>query len=69
MTSSADKPVKPDYAPVPGWVKWLVITVGVMLLVVVVALLAGGEHGPGRHVSGAATSGEGGVAAATPVGA
>jgi hypothetical protein len=69
MTNPTDKRVKPDYAPMPGWVKWLVIAVGVLLLVVVVALLAGGEHGPGRHISGAATPDEGGVVAASAVGA
>lgn len=69
MTSPADKPVKPDYAPMPGWVKWLVMAVGVLLLVVVVALLAGGEHGPGRHMSSAATPDEGGVVAPSTVGA
>ena len=56
---------KPDYAPMPAWVKWLSIALVALLLVAVVALLAGGEHGPGRHMSGAATPVDGGVVAAS----
>ena len=37
----------------PTWVKALAIAAAVMVLVVVaVMLLAGGEHGPGRHAGG-----------------
>ena len=58
---------KPEYAPRPVWVKWLVITAIVLLLVVVIALLAGGKHGPGRHMSRGSVSNEpaAGVAAVT----
>jgi hypothetical protein len=56
---------KPDYAPRPAWVKWLAIALGVLVLVVVVALLVGGEHGPGRHMSGATTPGASRVVAAS----
>jgi hypothetical protein len=39
------------YTPRPAWVKWLLISLAVLALVVAVASLAGGNHGPGRHVS------------------
>ena len=35
----------------PRWVKISLIIAAVLLLVVLVALLAGGNHGPGRHMS------------------
>jgi hypothetical protein len=39
-------------ADVPPWVKVFVIAaVGLALLMVVVMLLSGGRHGPGRHLS------------------
>jgi hypothetical protein len=39
-------------AGVPRWVKIFVITtLALALLMVVVMLLAGGQHGPGRHLS------------------
>jgi len=41
-------------ADVPRWVKVFVITaVGLALLMVVLMLLSGGRHGPGRHLSSA----------------
>ena len=41
-------------AGVPRWVKVFVITaLGLVLLMIVVMLLSGGQHGPGRHVSSA----------------
>lgn len=41
-------------AGVPRWVKVFVITaLGLALLMVVVMLLSGGRHGPGRHLSSA----------------
>jgi hypothetical protein len=41
-------------AGVPGWVKAFVITaLGLALLMVVVMLVSGGQHGPGRHLSSA----------------
>lgn len=67
MSNPSSSPsCNPDYAPRPAWVRWLAIALGVLVLVVVVALLAGGEHGPGRHVSGATTPGDARVVAASP---
>jgi len=41
-------------AGVPRWVKVFVITtLALVLLMVVVMLLSGGQHGPGRHLSSA----------------
>jgi hypothetical protein len=41
-------------AGVPRWVKVFVVTaLGLVLLMVVVMLLSGGRHGPGRHLSSA----------------
>jgi hypothetical protein len=41
-------------AGVPRWVKVFVITaLGLALLMVVVMLVSGGQHGPGRHLSSA----------------
>lgn len=38
--------------PRPAWVRWLVAAlVIVVLILVAVMVLAGGEHGPGRHSS------------------
>lgn len=43
---------------VPRWVKISgLIALAVILLVVVVMALAGGEHGPGRHSPGGANPG------------
>ena len=43
-----------EHEPVPTWVKVSVVAVAVVALVVaLVLLLAGGEHGPGRHTSAA----------------
>ena len=50
---------KPEYAPRPAWVKWLLVAGVVLLLVVVIARLAGGNHGPGRHLSHASGAGVG----------
>ena len=36
--------------PRPRWIKVLAILVGIVVLVVIVMLLIGGEHGPGRHL-------------------
>jgi hypothetical protein len=39
-------------AGVPRWVKLFVITaLGLTVLMIVVMLVAGGRHGPGRHLS------------------
>ena len=41
-------------AGVPRWVKVFVVTaLGLALLMVVVMLVSGGQHGPGRHLSSA----------------
>jgi hypothetical protein len=41
-------------ASVPRWVKVFVVTaLGLALLMVVVMLVSGGRHGPGRHLSSA----------------
>ena len=66
-----EKPAEPTYAPRPAWVKWLLIAALVVLPIVVVALLAGGEHGPGRHLSGlgAPTGASTALAAAAPAAA
>ena len=64
---SPEKTDRPGYAARPGWVKWLVIAGLVAVLVVTIALLAGGEHGPGRHLSGATYSGGGAVKAVAAV--
>jgi hypothetical protein len=41
-------------AGVPRWVKVFVVTaLGLVLLMVVVMLVSGGRHGPGRHLSSA----------------
>ena len=54
MTDSApdpmDGPARDDPPRLPLWVKALVIGAGVALLVLVlVMLVVGGEHGPGIH--------------------
>lgn len=44
-----------DEQGIPRWVKGFVI-VGVVVLLVAVVLLVGGDHGPGRHELGAGPS-------------
>ena len=48
-----DTPAEPatSYSGMPGWVRWFVVVAVVLGLLLVVAALAGGEHGPGRHLS------------------
>lgn len=42
----------------PRWVKMFAIAAGVLLLLFLVMMLSGGEHGPGRHMrSGGAGTG------------
>lgn len=43
------RPVVGDRAGTPRWVKVSLIIAAVLVLVVAVALLFGGDHGPGRH--------------------
>ena len=63
MTDPHDDGVRPahdgDGPPgVPRWVKLSGIAVAVLiLLLIVVMLVSGGEHGPGRHGSGAPAGG------------
>jgi hypothetical protein len=46
-------PSEPDRTPpaTPTWVKVVGAIAVLLIVIVVIALLAGGEHGPGRHVS------------------
>lgn len=62
-TASSDTGVVHDHPPRPGaprWVKVFAVIAVVAVVMVVVMLLAGGDHGPGRH-----TSADPGAAAAT----
>ena len=47
MTNEEDEPRHPG---APRWVKVSAIIAGVLILLVVIALLVGGDHGPGRHL-------------------
>lgn len=59
MNSTPQEPTKSHarddtamtYTGMPGWVKWLIIAAVVLVVVLVWALLVGGDHGPGRHMS------------------
>ncbi len=42
----------PQPPPRPMWVKVSLVVVLLVVVVVVVKALAGGEHGPGRHLPG-----------------
>ena len=46
-TSRGSEPHSPP--GVPGWVKISLIVVAVLLVIVIIAMLVGGNHGPGRH--------------------
>ena len=55
----ADRPSPPETGPpgAPRWVKvFAIVAVAVVVLILAVALLSGGEHGPGRHLPGGDTS-------------
>ncbi len=42
--------------PVPRWVKvFAAVFIAVVVLLVAVAILSGGQHGPGRHMSAPAS--------------
>ena len=44
---------RPAYPGTPRWVKIsAIVALALVLLVVAVMAVAGGEHGPGRHVPG-----------------
>jgi hypothetical protein len=49
MTASRGSPPR-----MPRWVKWLAIVLGILVLLFVLLMLTGlgGQHGPGRHLSG-----------------
>jgi hypothetical protein len=51
----AGKPQSPDPTPpgAPRWVKVFAIIVAVVVVAIVILALAGGEHGPSRHMLGA----------------
>ena len=44
--------------PTPRWVKVFGIVVAVVVILFVISMLAGGDHGPGRHLPGGDRSGE-----------
>ena len=47
-----DQPSGDDYTGMPKWVKWTLLAVlALVLVLVVLRLVVGGDHGPGRHMS------------------
>ena len=53
-TSSSDRTAGRDAETPPGvprWVKICAVTALVVIVLVVIATLAGGDHGPGRHAA------------------
>ena len=65
MVDPPQNPAASSRPPTPRWVKALALAgVGAVLLVVIVMLVAGGQHGPRRH--GAATDGDQAVARPQP---
>jgi ferric-dicitrate binding protein FerR (iron transport regulator) len=44
-------PQRPVPPPRPRWVKVLAVVAVLLAVMVIVMLLAGGHHGPGRHLS------------------
>ena len=49
-------PVQPPVRP--KWVKFFVIgAVAVVALIIAIAIVSGGEHGPGRHLPGGGNPG------------
>ena len=52
--ANTDPPPSADdgYAGMPKWVKWSLLAVlALVVILVLVRLLSGGDHGPGRHMS------------------
>jgi hypothetical protein len=43
-------PAGDSSAGMPRWVKVTLIVAGILVVLVLVVLLSGGEHGPGRHM-------------------
>ena len=51
---------RPPYPGIPRWVKVFgIIVIVVVLLVVGLMFLVGGEHGPGRHTQSSDADGQG----------
>jgi hypothetical protein len=50
MADPIPTPERSAPPPTPRWVKVFGIILVVVVLLVGIALLAGGEHGPGRHM-------------------
>lgn len=42
----------PPYPGLPRWVKASGIAAGILVLLFIILMIAGGDHGPGRHRSG-----------------
>ncbi|MGW6130832.1 hypothetical protein ACWFNE_12475 [Cellulomonas sp. NPDC055163] len=63
MDTTPDRPspsadhARPERPRAPRWVKVLAVLGAVMVALVVIALLAGGEHGPQRHGAAGAEAG------------
>lgn len=49
MTDEQQQHVQEQPPGLPRWVKIAGTVVGILILVLVIAMLAGGNHGPGRH--------------------
>ena len=45
-----DQNLRPPEQGMPRWVKVFVVVGAVIAVLAVVSLVAGGEHGPGRHL-------------------
>ncbi len=53
-----DKPDRGSATTPPRWVKLFgIITIVLVLLVIIIMLFSGGEHGPGRHFKSDNTNG------------
>lgn len=51
MSSSAPDGNDAAFTGMPVWVKWFIVAAAIAVVVLLVALLVGGNHGPGRHMS------------------
>ena len=40
-----------EYTSMPTWVRWFLVAAAVVVIGVIIVLLSGGQHGPGRHLS------------------
>ena len=50
VPGSSAGPLAPQYAPRPRWVSALLVLAAVVVVVLLVALVSGTGHGPGRHL-------------------